>query len=197
MMKFSKLTLLAAFSIAQASAQDVAKSVTPFAGIDYVRLVVNAPKPGAQYKAVITGADHKILWQGAVMPTVDANKQSSYTIKNLKPHLWTPSDPYLYDLSFEQILKGKVVAQTKDRIGFRSITTANGHIMLNGKPLFLRGIAINPPSRGINPTLEKSREFAMDYVRYMKSINVNIIRIPNAENWYNVCDELGMMVFWR
>ena len=29
----------------------------------------------------------------------------------------------------------------------------------------------------------------------MKSIHVNIIRIPDNETWYDVCDELGMMVF--
>src|SRR5690606_38708074 len=61
--------------------------------------------------------------------------------------------------------------------------------------IFLRGIAINPPGRGIPTALENSRAFALDYVRFMKSINVNIIRVPDAEEWFDVCDELGMMVF--
>src|SRR5690606_31968471 len=78
---------------------------------------------------------------------------------------------------------------------FNEFTSRNGQLFLNGKPIFLRGIAINPPGRGIPTELESSREFALEYVRYMKSLNVNIIRIPDNENWYQVCDELGMMVF--
>src|ERR1700761_4787466 len=199
-MKRSALIFLSSILTAGAMAQNPIKGVTPFTGMDYVRLVITTDsKPAAQFKAIITGAqDHKVLWQGAITPrqlNTPGIKQLGFTIKNLKPHLWTPSDPYLYEISVQQIAGGKVAGEVKDRLGFRPLPSQNGHIMLNGKPIFLRGIAINPPGRGIPGELEQSREFALDYVRYMKSINVNIIRIPNAENWYDVCDELGMMVF--
>ena len=62
---------------------------------------------------------------------------------------------------------------------------------LNGKPIYLRGNAINPPERGIPESLERSKEFARDYVRFMKSLNINIIRIPDDQNWMDVCDEEG------
>jgi len=114
----------------------------------------------------------------------------TFKADNLNPLLWTPASPKLYDLTVRY--SGK---EAKYRIGFRDFTTANGQIFLNGKPLFLRGIAINPPGRGIPDNIEKSRTFAEDYVRFMKSLNVNIIRIPDDSVWYNVCDELGMMVF--
>jgi beta-galactosidase len=200
MMKQSILTFFSLAIVAQSFAQTPIKSFTPFAGMDYVRLVINTDaKPNTQFKAFITSSqDHKVLWQGPVTAAqlnTAGVKQLGLTIKNLTPHLWTPSDPFLYDIDLQEISGGKVVSQANDRMGFRSVTTQNGHIMLNGKPIFLRGIAINPPGRGIPSELEQSRAFAMDYVRFMKSINVNIIRIPNAENWYNVCDELGMMVF--
>ena len=29
----------------------------------------------------------------------------------------------------------------------------------------------------------------------MKSLNINIIRIPDDQNWMDVCDEEGMMIF--
>ena len=66
---------------------------------------------------------------------------------------------------------------------------------MNGHPIFLRGIAINPPGRGIPQEVETSRKFAENYVTFMKGMNVNIIRIPDDQTWYDVCDELGMMVF--
>ena len=59
----------------------------------------------------------------------------------------------------------------------------NGVFYLNDKPIYLRGNAINPPERGIPEQLEQSKEFARDYVRYMKSLHINIIRIPDNQNW--------------
>lgn len=57
----------------------------------------------------------------------------------------------------------------------------DGVFYLNGKPIYLRGNAINPPERGIPESLERSKEFARDYVRFMKSLNINIIRIPDDQ----------------
>lgn len=177
-------------------------AITPFTGVDYVRVVINKDQVlslSNTFKVSIKSiADSKILWQGNVTLTVAANDDGnhfSFTIHNLKPVLWTPNNPYLYQITLQQFNKGLLKNSLKERAGFRSFERRNGNLFLNGKPIFLRGIAINPPGRGIPSKLENSREFALDYVKFMKSINVNIIRIPDAEEWFDVCDELGMMVF--
>lgn len=179
-----------------------ATDLTPFTGVDYVRVVFSKDKvlsPSNNFKAIIKSlADGKILWQGNVTPATAANeggKHLAFTIKNLKPVLWTPDNPYLYEITLQQLSKGTLKNLLKERAGFRSFERKGGNLFLNGKPIFLRGIAINPPGRGIPTKLERSREFVLDYVKFMKSINVNIIRIPDAEEWFDVCDELGMMVF--
>lgn len=155
--------------------------------------------PSTSFKAIIKSlTDGKIFWQGPVTPTVAVNeggRQLSVTINNLKPTLWTPNNPFLYEITVHQLSKGVVKKSVKERVGFRSFERRGGNLFLNDKPIFLRGIAINPPGRGIPTKLERSRQFALDYVTFMKSINVNIIRIPDAEEWFDVCDELGMMVF--
>ena len=177
-------------------------ALTGFSGVDYVRIVFSKKEifsPTVSFKAIIRSpSDHKILWQGSVTPTTAINQGGdhlTFTIKNLAPVLWTPAHPFLYEISLQQLNKGVVKKTMEERIGFRSFERRGGNLLLNGKPIFLRGIAINPPGRGIPAKLETSRAFALDYVRFMKSINVNIIRIPDAEEWYDVCDELGMMVF--
>jgi len=177
-------------------------SITPFSGCNYVRVVVDASFRQAAsntFKAVIRSLkDDKILWQGNVTPSAAFNeggKHIAFTISNLKPILWTPAHPYLYKISLQQYDRGALKRSLAERVGFRSFERRGGNLFLNGKPVFLRGIAINPPGRGIPTELETSRQFALEYVKYMKSINVNIIRIPDAEAWYDVCDELGMMVF--
>ncbi len=194
--------IVACFAQDEETTTTKATAMTPFSGTNYVRVVVDASYRSAAsntFKAVIKSIkDGKILWQGNVThaPAVnEGDKHLAFTINNLKPILWTPNNPYLYEITLQQFSKGSLENSLKERVGFRSFERRGGNLFLNGKPIFLRGIAINPPGRGIPTKLETSREFALDYVRYMKSINVNIIRIPDAEEWYDVCDELGMMVF--
>lgn len=110
-------------------------------------------------------------------------------IDGLNPELWSPVTPVLYNLEIKT--DTEVV---RKRIGFRKFEMRDGVFYLNGKPIYLRGNAINPPERGIPESLERSKEFARDYVRFMKSLNINIIRIPDDQNWMDVCDEEGMMI---
>lgn len=194
------LMLLALFSAA--AKEPPGYRLIPFTGIDYVRLVVDEEfrtSISSTFKVIIKSAgDGKVLWQGPVTPAPAVNvsrKQLAFTVKDLKPVLWSPSNPALYEISLQQYSKGVLKDELKERAGFRSFERRGGNLYLNSKPIFLRGIAINPPNRGIPHDLEVSREFALEYVRFMKSINVNIIRIPDEEAWFDVCDELGMMVF--
>ncbi len=80
------------------------------------------------------------------------------------------------------------------RFGFRKFESKNGNFYLNGKPIFLRGLAIGPPGRGVPPETAFTRQFAHDYVAYLKKQNVNLIRVnEDSQDWFDVCDELGMM----
>lgn len=143
---------------------------------------------------VKSASDQRILWEGK--PELIYNEGKLVIKKvNLRPVLWSPTQPQLYNLTIVVSDKGNMLQKSTLRIGFRDFETKNGQIFLNGRPIFLRGIAINPPGRGIPDEIETSRKFAEEYVRFMKSIHVNIIRIPDDQTWYDVCDELGMLVF--
>ncbi len=190
------------FSIHLFAKNKILKHLTPFTGTDYIRLVTDADfksENSNTFKVVITSiADGKSLWNGYIKPVAAINegiKKIAFTVKSLNPILWSPNHPYLYKVTLEQYHGTKLISTLSERAGFRSFERRGENLYLNGRPIFLRGIAINPPERGIPEKLEYSRAFAMDYVKFMKSINVNIIRIPDAEEWFDVCDELGMMVF--
>lgn len=101
-----------------------------------------------------------------------------WKIDGLNPELWSPVTPVLYTLEIKTDTE-----VLRKRIGFRRFEMRDGVFYLNGKPIYLRGNAINPPERGIPEPLERSKEFARDYVRFMKSLNINIIRIPDDQNW--------------
>lgn len=120
----------------------------------------------------------------------DADTTIILSVDKLAPQLWSPVNPNLYNLA---VTIGTDIIHK--RIGFRKLEMRDGVFYLNDKPVYLRGNAINPPERGIPERLERSKDFARDYVRFMKSLNVNIIRIPDDQNWMDVCDEEGMMIF--
>ncbi|MEO7298867.1 MAG: glycoside hydrolase family 2 TIM barrel-domain containing protein, partial [Verrucomicrobiota bacterium] len=145
-------------------------------------------------------ANGKVLWQGLLVHT-NATSGTPISISNivagLKPELWSPISPTLYYLEISAQRNGKMLSTKKVRFGFRSFEIRDGQFHLNGQPIFLRGVAINPPGRGIPDNVAESRKFAEDYVRFLKSQNLNIFRISTDESqvWFDVCDELGMMLY--
>ena len=87
--------------------------------------------------------------------------------------------------------------QIADRIGFRTIKTAGTDILLNDKPVFLRGICIheeNPMRGGRAYSVEDARML----LGWAKELNANFVRLahyPHNEHMARVADELGLMVW--
>lgn len=137
----------------------------------------------------------KTLWSGDLVPAsniADGVSRVVHRVTGLKPDLWSPQSPALYSLT---VTAANGVQKTV-RFGFRSFASHNGRMLLNGRPVFLRGNAINPPERTIPDSLDENRKFVEDYVRYQKLIGVNIIRLTrHSQIWFDVADELGMMLF--
>ncbi|HXU78717.1 MAG TPA: glycoside hydrolase family 2 TIM barrel-domain containing protein, partial [Methylomirabilota bacterium] len=175
-----------------------------FAGEDSVRIsAVIKPDgvPGAlKFSGRITPVGSgKVFWEGSLGNGVAGPGVIlvSNLISGLRPELWSPAKPSLYH--FEMSAQGgeRTIASRTVRFGFRSFSAREGRFWLNGRPIFLRGVAINPPGRGIPAQVGESRRFAEDYVRFLKSQNLNIFRISTDESqtWFDVCDELGMMLY--
>ncbi|MCX6950983.1 MAG: glycosyl hydrolase family 2, partial [Verrucomicrobia bacterium] len=145
--------------------------------------------------AAATDAPQRIPLSAAQVHPDQATSALRLTVPSLRVAVWSPVSPVLYQAKIDLATRSGPHEAVTARVGFRSFTTEAGQLRLNGRPIFLRGLAINPPGRGIPETVERTRRFAEDYVRYMLGLNVNIIRIPDDPTWYDVCDELGMMVF--
>ncbi len=180
------------------------EKVIPFVTADSVRVQVTLKSDGRVNDVQLAASIEPLpagqaLWTGsagAIDLAANTSETVEHTVKNLKPNLWAPASPNLYNLVITATQKGRTLDTRTTRFGFRSFEVKNAQFHLNGRPIFLRGIAINPPGRGIPPEVGTTRKFAEDYVRYMKSQGVNMIRMePESAVWFDVCDELGMMVF--
>lgn len=106
--------------------------------------------------------------------------------------LWTPEDPKLYDVVVEA-----ETDQVRDQIGFRSLETKGTDILLNGRPIFLRGICIHEeaPLRGGRAY---SREDARTLLGWAKELGANFVRLahyPHNEFMVREADRMGIMVW--
>ncbi len=116
--------------------------------------------------------------------------------------LWTPGVPTLYDVEIDA-----AADRWRDRIGFRTIAADGPRILLNGKPIFLRGIAIHEEELGPNPTRNMTPERARALLGLAKDgLHANYVRLahyPHNETMLRAADELGLIVwseipvYWR
>ncbi len=124
--------------------------------------------------------------------TADADGYASFSIP-ANPRLWSPSDPKLYDVRiFSE------TDQVSDRIGFRTIETKGTRILLNGEPIFCKGIAIHeetpaPPSGRANGERD-----ARTLLGWAKDLGCNFVRLahyPHNEAMVRTAEEMGLLVW--
>jgi len=106
--------------------------------------------------------------------------------------LWAPGNPKLYQVVIEA-----ETDRVQDEIGFRSLETRGTEILLNGKPVFLRGVCIHEeaPFRGGRAY---SREDAVTLLSWAKELGVNFVRLahyPHNEFMLREADKMGIMVW--
>jgi hypothetical protein len=119
------------------------------------------------------------------------------------PHLWTPDDPYLYDLKVRLVSpSGKVADEVSSYAGLRTIGTVTDpqgrpRIALNGKITFLHGpldqgywpdgIYTAPTDDALRFDLERIKALGMNFVRKHEKVE--------PARWYYWADKLGLMVW--
>jgi beta-glucuronidase len=111
---------------------------------------------------------------------------------NAELALWSPDQPTLHKVVIST--DGQAVA---DHIGFRSIETRGVQILLNGEPIFLRGISLHDEST-LKPGVAYDRADAEAQLGLVKELNGNFVRLahyPHNEHTLRTADRLGLMVW--
>lgn len=120
---------------------------------------------------------------------------ASATINVPNAHLWSNDDPYLYNLSVS-LTNGK---ETTDKyslpIGIRTIAVNNNQILLNGKPVFLKGFGKHEDF----PIFGKGTAYPVIVKDYslLKWIGANSYRTshyPYDEEYMNMADKEGILI---
>lgn len=70
---------------------------------------------------------------------VKCNNGSSVVLPVKDMKLWSPENPYLYDITYRiKNANGEVIDEVKSYVGMRKVHTSNGQIYLNNEPYFQR-----------------------------------------------------------
>jgi len=120
------------------------------------------------------------------------NGKFSGVIKANDIILWSPENPKLYNIDL--IFDNKTL---KDEIGFRIIETSGKKILLNGKPIFLRGISIHEEKYnggGRVNCIEDARKL----LGWAKELGCNYVRLahyPHNEYMVREAEKMGIMAW--
>lgn len=110
--------------------------------------------------------------------------------------LWTPETPALYRAVVTLIDGDGAEADWEGcRFGFKKVEVRDGVVFLNGQRLIIRGVNRHDFCWEGGRTV--SREHMAEEIRQMKRMNINSVRTchyPDCPEWYDLCDELGILL---
>ena len=163
---------------------------------DYIQKIKITPDIDSQeIKLVVTTNASKVkVFLENESHEIETNKEIAIKVKNLK--LWSPEDPYLYDLKLET--KGDKV---ESYFAMRKVSKIehNGHLVLalNNKPYFMNGILDQGYYKNGLYTPETYEDYIKD-IELVKSLGFNTIRKHikiEMPRWYYECDKRGILVW--
>lgn len=111
---------------------------------------------------------------------------------------WSHESPKLYELEVQAVdaRNGRVVDDLIERVGFRTVTTLNGKIQVNGRDIVLKGFNRHEDHGIVGASFPLSL-MAVD-LDLMKDMGGNAVRTshyPNDELFLDLCDERGFYVW--
>ena len=114
------------------------------------------------------------------------------SINKSKLSLWSPANPKLYRVEIE--MGSETIS---DEIGFRTIETRGKQILLNGEPIFLKGICLHEekPNGGGRAN---SSEDAHTLLTWAEELGCNFVRLahyPHNENMVREAERMGILVW--
>ena len=181
------------FSVPEMHVQEIATSTKLQGGAAELSVSVTVNQRGAGLRGQLLDP------AGQSLGIVELKQQSGNTyeavVKIKAPQLWTAETPLLYTLRIGLGANGKPLQQIEERIGLREISIKDKVLLLNGRPIKLRGADHHDldPETGRAITEEQMRRD----LQVMKAANMNFLRAshyaPNRR-LLELCDELGFYV---
>lgn len=122
----------------------------------------------------------------------DTNGRAAFSFTANGLELWSPEHPRLYEVALHAGSD-----DLKDEIGFRTVEVQGDQILLNGKPIFLRGMSYHDeaPIRSGRAWSDKDASTLLGWAQELHCNFVRMAHYPHTENEYRLADKLGLLVW--
>ncbi len=120
------------------------------------------------------------------------NGYAEFDFRASNLELWSLDNPKLYDTKVEIITD-----MLSEKIGYRTIETEGKDILLNGKPIFLKGVCLHEEALNDGGRITTEAE-AEELLGLAKELGANFVRLahyPHTEIMTRTADRLGLMVW--
>ncbi|HKV24318.1 MAG TPA: glycoside hydrolase family 2 TIM barrel-domain containing protein [Candidatus Acidoferrum sp.] len=124
--------------------------------------------------------------------TVAANGLATLTLHASHLDLWSPEHPKLYRV---ELSSGS--DKLEDEIGFRTVEVRGTQILLNGKPIFLRGVSIHgeAPYRTGRANTDQDVATIFSWVHELGANYVRLAHYPHDQRMTRTADKMGILVW--
>ena len=136
--------------------------------------------------------------EGRAPLTVPAGGRSDVEVTVSIPdaRLWSPDQPHLYTAAIALRQGRRERDRVEERFGMRQVTTQGNVLLLNGKPLYLRGYGDDNIEvlTGFPPA---AREVYVQRLKQARSFGFNAVRFHSmtpSEEFFHAADEVGLFV---
>ena len=123
---------------------------------------------------------------------ITAADGTATTFMKAKPVLWSPATPKLYKVDIT--MDGETLS---DEIGFRKIETRGKQILLNGEPIFLKGISIHEekPNGGGRANCTADAHTLLSWAKELGCNFVRLAHYPHNEYAVRKAERMGILVW--
>ncbi len=165
-----------------------------------VEIAHHLPKPPEQSFVLelqlYNANGNEILKQPQVLKISSTKALVNFKQKVKNPAKWSAERPNLYHLLL--VLKDEqqnVLEVVGSKIGFREVEIKAGQLLVNGRPIYLKGVNRHEHDEHTGHVISES--LMVKDIRLMKQFNINAVRTshyPNDPRWYELCDQYGLYV---
>lgn len=181
------------------------KSISKNKAVVKVSAVIKTKKTNS-YKLIVRLKNSKDVIEKKVNFTKSGNVTAEFEVKN--PKLWWPNgegEQELYDLSLAIVDKeNNVIDAAEKKVGIRTVELIQKEknentfkLRINGKDIFAKGVDWIPADSFL-PRVKNEKYLKL--LTLAKDANMNMVRVWGGgiyenEQFYNLCDKLGLLVW--
>jgi len=129
----------------------------------------------------------------SIAPRAGTTSRHAMTLMLEQAATWSPESPAMQTLDATIERRGTVIDRTSSSFGVRTIAARGRQLLLNGKPLQIKGVNRYDEFGRFGPN--PPRQLVEDELHLIKKTGINLIRshYPQAPEFLDLCDRLGIL----